>query len=204
MKIVGITGGIGSGKTTVCKVFQELGVPVYYADDRAKELMNTNKALKNKIIQAFGEKAYSETGLDKTYLAQQIFGANEKLSIINGLVHPAVANDFEEWLKEHSGEKYVLKEAAILFESGAYQHVDVTVLVIAPEDLRLERAMYRDGSTKEDVLKRMKNQWTQERKIKLANHILNNDGTQLLIPQVMDLHQKFVTPSTQGSANIPS
>ena len=125
-------------------------------------------------------------------MAQQIFGANEKLSIINGLVHPAVANDFEEWLKEHSGEKYVLKEAAILFESGAYQHVDVTVLVIAPENLRLERVMNRDGSTKEDVLKRMKNQWTQERKIKLANHILNNDGTQLLIPQVMDLHQKFV------------
>ena len=98
----------------------------------------------------------------------------------------------------------MLKEAAILFESGAYQHVDVTVLVIAPENLRLERVMNRDGSTKEDVLKRMKNQWTQERKIKLANHILNNDGTQLLIPQVMDLHQKFVTPSTQGSANIPS
>lgn len=191
MKIIGITGGIGSGKTTACKIFQEFGVPVYYADDRAKELMTTNAVLKNKIVQAFGAKAYSGNGLDRAYLAQQIFGSKEKLSIINGLVHPAVANDFEEWLEERNGEKYVLKEAAILFESGAYQDVDITVLVIAPQDVRLERVVNRDGSSKEDVLKRMNNQWTQERKVKLADHILNNSGTQLLIPQVMELHQNF-------------
>jgi dephospho-CoA kinase len=191
MKIIGITGGIGSGKTTACKVFQELGVPVYYADDRAKELMTTNAVLKNKIVQAFGKKAYSGNDLDRAYLAQQIFGSKEKLSIINGLVHPAVANDFEEWLEERNDEKYVLKEAAILFESGAYQDVDITVLVIAPQDVRLERVINRDGSSKEDVLKRMNNQWTQERKVKLADHILNNSGTQLLIPQVLELHQNF-------------
>ncbi|MFT6209636.1 MAG: dephospho-CoA kinase [Bacteroidia bacterium] len=191
MKIIGITGGIGSGKTTACKIFQELGVPVYYADDRAKELMTTNAVLKNKIVQAFGKKAYSGNDLDRAYLAQQIFGSKEKLSIINGLVHPAVANDFEEWLEERNDEKYVLKEAAILFESGAYQDVDITVLVIAPQDVRLERVINRDGSSKEDVLKRMNNQWTQERKVKLADHILNNSGTQLLIPQVLELHQNF-------------
>lgn len=191
MKIIGITGGIGSGKTTTCEIFEALGVPVYYADLRAKELMTSNENLKNKIIQAFGARAYTGGHLDRAYLAKQVFESKEKLSIINGLVHPAVANDFEEWLEERKQEKYVLKEAAILFESGAYQDVDITVLVVAPEDLRLERVMERDGSTKEEVLKRMNNQWTQERKVKLADHIINNDGTKLLIPQVLELHERF-------------
>lgn len=191
MRIVGITGGIGSGKTTACKIFQELGVPVYYADSRAKELMTYNESLKNKILQSFGAEAYSNGMLNRTYLAQQVFNSKEKLSILNGLVHPAVALDFEEWLEEHQSAAYVLKEAAILFESGAYQDVDITVLVIAPEDLRIERVMKRDGSTKEDVMKRMNNQWTQERKVKLADHIINNDGVHLMIPQVLSLHQKF-------------
>lgn len=191
MKVIGITGGIGSGKTTTCKIFQELGLSVYYADTRAKELMSNNAPLKNKIIQAFGENAYANGELDRVYLAKQVFGSEEKLSIINGLVHPAVAHDFEEWLDERNNERYVLKEAAILFESGAYQDLDITVLVIAPEDLRIERVLKRDGSTREDVLKRMNNQWTQERKVKLADHIINNDGAQLLIPQVLELHKKF-------------
>jgi dephospho-CoA kinase len=191
MKVIGITGGIGSGKTTTCEIFQELGVPVYYADLRARELMTSNADLKNKIIQSFGSQAYDDGRLNRPYLAQQVFNSKEKLSVLNGLVHPAVANDFDSWLEEQKGEKYVLKEAAILFESGAYQDVDITVLVIAPESLRLERVMARDGSTKEDVLKRMKNQWTQERKVKLADHIITNDGTQLLIPQVLELHDRF-------------
>jgi dephospho-CoA kinase len=191
MKVIGITGGIGSGKTTTCEIFQELGVPVYYADLRARELMTSNVELKNKIIQSFGSQAYEGGLLNRPYLAQQVFNSKEKLSVLNGLVHPAVANDFENWLEEQKGENYVLKEAAILFESGAYQDVDITVLVIAPESLRLERVMARDGSSKEDVLKRMKNQWTQERKVKLADHIITNDGTQLLIPQVLELHDRF-------------
>ena len=190
MKVVGITGGIGSGKTTACQIFEELGVPVYFADVRAKELMAL-EPLKTKIIQAFGKKAYNGNELDRKYLAKQVFASREKLSVLNGLVHPAVADDFEEWLEQNKKTKYVLKEAAILFESGAYQDVDITVLVVAPEDLRLQRVMQRDGSTKEEVLQRMKNQWTQERKVKLADHIINNDGIQLLIPQVLELHKKF-------------
>ena len=192
MKIIGITGGIGSGKTTTCEVFQELGVSVYYADVRAKELMTSSLELKNRIIQAFGNNAYEGGRLNRAFLAQQVFNSKEKLSVLNGLVHPAVATDFENWLEDRKGEKYVLKEAAILFESGAHQDVDITVLVIAPEKLRLERVMARDGSSKEDVLKRMKNQWTQERKVKLADHIVTNDETQLLIPQVLELHKTFL------------
>lgn len=191
MKVVGITGGIGSGKTTVCQIFESLGVPVYYADSRAKQLMAHNTALKAKIVQAFGEKAYSNGELNRAYLAKEVFGSKEKLSVLNGLVHPAVADDFDEWLEENKQADYVLKEAAILFESGAYHNVDVTVLVIAPTDLRIERVVARDGTTREDVLQRMNNQWTQERKAKLADHIINNDGSQLIIPQVLELHKRF-------------
>ncbi|MCB9191081.1 MAG: dephospho-CoA kinase [Flavobacteriales bacterium] len=191
MKVVGITGGIGSGKTTTCKIFEQLNVPVYYADIRAKELMLHNEQLRSKIIQAFGEKAYSNGHLNREYLAKVVFSSKEKLSVLNGLVHPAVGADFEAWLEEHESAKYVLKEAAILFESGAYHNVDVTVLVIAPKEVRIDRVTERDGFTRDEVLKRMNNQWTQERKAKLADHIINNDGTELLIPQVLELHRKF-------------
>lgn len=191
MKVVGITGGIGSGKTTACKIFEQLGVPVYYADNRAKELMVNDEMLKNRIIAAFGDEAYFNGRLNRAYLAAQVFNSKEKLSVLNGIVHPAVADDFDQWLEQHKHCDYVLKEAAILFESGAYQDVDISVLVIAPEQLRIERVMERDGATEEDVLRRMKNQWTQERKAKLADHIINNDGSELLIPQVLELHRKF-------------
>lgn len=190
MKVIGITGGIGSGKTTCCEIFAELGIPVYYADSRAKQLMIENP-LRAKIEQAFGEKAYDGTLLNRSYLSEQVFSSKEKLSVLNGLVHPAVADDFENWVEENKEAKYVLKEAAILFETGAYQNVDITVLVIAPQELRLERVMQRDGSSKEEVQQRMNNQWTQERKVKLADHIINNDCVQMLIPQVLELHKKF-------------
>ena len=191
MKVVGVTGGIGSGKTTVCQIFEHLNVPIYYADSRAKELMASNSDLKAAIIKSFGEDSYTNGQLNRPYLAKLVFTSPEKLALLNSLVHPAVANDFERWLEENDTVPYVLKEAAILFESGAYQDVNTSVLVIAPEDVRLQRVMKRDGSSKEEVLQRMKNQWTQERKDKLADHIINNDGTQLLIPQVLELHKKF-------------
>ncbi len=191
MKVVGVTGGIGSGKTTVCQIFEHLNVPIYYADSRAKELMASNSDLKADIIKSFGEDSYTNGQLNRPYLAKLVFTSPEKLALLNSLVHPAVANDFEGWLEENDTVPYVLKEAAILFESGAYQDVNTSVLVIAPEDVRLQRVMKRDGSSKEEVLQRMKNQWTQERKAKLADHIINNDGTQLLIPQVLELHKKF-------------
>lgn len=190
--VIGITGGIGSGKTTVCSIFQALGVPVYNADERAKELMNTNPTLRAQIIDAFGAESYdAENRLNRPYIAQQVFNSSKDLNTINALVHPVVASDFEEWVDLHSNEKYVLKEAAILFESGANKYVDVSVLVVAPEALRIARVTKRDASTEEEVLKRMKNQWTQERKVKLADFIIHNDGVKLLIPQVIKLHQAF-------------
>lgn len=191
MKVVGITGGIGSGKTTVCRIFEQLGVPVYYADDRAKMLMNTSSTIRAGIIAEFGHEAYTDQGLNRAYLAGLVFGTPERLAKLNALVHPAVADDFDEWVEHHVDKPYVMKEAAILFESGAYQGVDITVLVIAPEDVRIERVVARDGVKPEDVRKRMANQWTQERKAKLADHIINNDGFHLLIPQVLELHGKF-------------
>lgn len=191
MRVVGITGGIGSGKTTTCMIFESLGVPVYYADNRAKELMVNDEVLRGKIVSAFGNDAYVNGRLNRAYLANQVFNSKEKLSVLNGMVHPAVADDFESWLEQQKEANYVLKEAAILFESGAYHDVDITVLVIAPEQIRIERVMERDHSTKMEVLRRMKNQWTQERKAKLADHIINNDGSHLIIPQVLVLHEKF-------------
>ena len=191
MKVVGITGGIGSGKTTTCQIFEALGAPVYYADFRAKYLMANNTTLKRKIVQAFGERAYKDRELNREYLAKEVFGSKEKLSVLNGLVHPAVADDFDAWLDEKKQSPYVLKEAAILFESGAYHNVDVTVLVIAPKETRIDRVSKRDGSSREEIIQRMNNQWTQERKAKLADHIINNDGTQFLIPQVLELHRRF-------------
>jgi len=191
VKIVGITGGIGSGKTTVCQVFQELGVPIYYADDRAKQLMAENLTLRKQIEDVFGSKAYSDGVLNRAFLAEQVFSSQEKLSVLNGLVHPVVAEDFESWIDENEQAPYMIKEAAILFESGAYESVDITVLVVAPEQIRIVRVMERDGTSEEQVRERMTKQWSQERKVKLADHVINNDGTHLLVPQIIELHEKF-------------
>lgn len=191
MKVVGITGGIGSGKTTVCKIFEQLQVPIYYADARAKELMVHNEWLKQEIVNAFGATSYVNGELNRAYLAGQVFASKKKLEVLNGLVHPTVANDFDEWLERNNKAPYVIKEAAILFETGGYQDVDFTVLVIAPQQVRLQRVVERDGSSEAEVLQRMNNQWTQERKVKLADHIIKNDGRELIIPQVLELHNRF-------------
>ncbi|MFC2175786.1 dephospho-CoA kinase [Bacteroidota bacterium] len=193
MKVLGITGGIGSGKTTVCEVFQELGVPIYYADIRAKQLMTEDLSLRERIVEVFGKEAYTDGMLNRAFLAAKVFSSQEQLKVLNGLVHPAVAADFERWLEENEKAPYVIKEAAILFESGANRFVDVTVLVVAPEKIRINRVMLRDEVKAFQVKERMANQWSQERKEKLADYVINNDGAHLLVPQVIELHQKFVS-----------
>ncbi len=191
MRIIGITGGIGSGKTTVCGIFEALGTPIYHADDRAKAVMHSDPVLVNDIKRHFGEEAYMNGQLNRPFLAKQVFGSKEQLAVLNGLVHPAVARDFMAWVSQHTDHSYIMKEAAILFESGAYKVVEETILVTADEAVRLQRVMLRDGISEDEVRQRMANQWSEERKVALANHIIHNDGHQLLIPQVLALHAQF-------------
>ncbi len=186
---VGITGGIGSGKTMVCKVFKLLGIPVFYSDEESKKLLFYDADINRRISKQFGTAVIGNQGtIDKGKLAIVVFSNKEKLEQLNAILHPAVALRFEEWVKEHHESKYILKEAAILFESGANKQVDTVITVIAPVGLRIQRAMQRDEITREQVLERMKNQMNEEEKIKLSQFTIQNDDEQLLIPQVMKIH----------------
>lgn len=191
---VGITGGIGSGKTTVCRIFESLGIPVYYADDRAKTLMQTDPDLVVAIKQQFGETIYNTSGtLNKEKLASIVFHNKKKLAKLNALVHPAVLNDSNRWAHEQKGVPYVLKEAALLFESGSYTHLDRIITVSAPESIRLQRIMIRDGSSREEIMARMANQWPEKEKTEMSDWVIANDGTQLVIPQVLNIHQVLLS-----------
>ena len=193
---LGLTGGIGSGKTLVCQIFEKLGVPVYYADLAARDLMNTDAALVAGIRQMFGEKAYGDKGLNRQYLASSVFGDQKKLSRLNQLVHPAVRKDFISWSSGQEGVPYVIEEAAILFESRASEGMDLSVLVYAPEELRINRVMKRDGIQREEVLKRMEHQMSEEKKMEMADHVLINDRNRMILPQVIDLHKKILKRRT--------
>lgn len=190
---IGITGGIGCGKTTVCKVFELLGVPVYYADDEAKKLLDFDENVKKNILQTFGSTILNDTGIiDRKKLSSFVFNNKEKLEKLNSIVHPAVNLHFEVWLKKYSSQKYILKEAAILFESGAYKLVDKVIAVIAPIELKINRAMQRDKITREQVMQRMSNQMKDEEIIKRSQFFIHNDEQQLLIPQIISLHNQFM------------
>ncbi len=191
-KKVGITGGIGSGKTTVCRIFEAIGIPVYYADDKAKILMTESKSLVRRIKQLLGEDAYTSTGkLNRAYVADIIFSDQKKLEQLNALVHPAVWEDGEKW-NDAQNSPYTLKEAALLFESGGHQLLDAVITVTAPEDIRIERVMRRDGVSKEQVKARMQKQWPERQKKELADYVINNDGKSFLIPQVLHIHHAIM------------
>ena len=185
---VGLTGGIGSGKTLVCSIFEKLGVPVYHADEAARRLMNNDARLMEGIRKMFGDQAYGREGLNRPFLAGLVFGDDERLSGLNGLVHPAVREDFKSWAGQHKDAAYVIEEAAILFESGASKEMDLTVLVYAPREIRIRRVMERDGVSREEVLKRMGHQMNEEKLLKMADRRLLNDGTAMILPQVIELH----------------
>jgi len=194
---IGVTGGIGSGKTTVCKIFNVLGIPVYYADPRAKELMVTDPVLISAIKSLLGDKSYNEDlSLNRQYIAEIIFSDKNKLDALNSLVHPAVKRDFDKWSKSQK-TPYVLKEAALLFESGSYKDLDKTILVSAPLELRIKRVILRDNSSKESILSRVKNQMDETDKEKLADYIINNDGRTSLILQIIKLHNQFIKSSNE-------
>ena len=197
MFLVGLTGGIGSGKSLICSILEKLRVPVYYADTEAKKLMNSDPDLKDQIVRLFGEQAYKSGYIDSAYLAGRLFGDAALLSDMNALVHPLVRKDFRRWAEQHDELPYVVEEAAILFESGAYKDMDFTVLISAPEEVRITRVMERDGSKRESVQKRMEHQWSEGKLRELADHVIINDGQQMLLPQVINMHNKLLKGDIQ-------
>ena len=190
---IGITGGIGSGKTTVCRIFETLGIPVYYADDEAKALMTADAKLRNQLIGAFGAATYLPDGsLNRPYLAELVFDNADKLATLNGLVHPAVARHGAAWQAAQTDVPYTLKEAALLYESGSDRALDGVITVFAPEEVRLARVMQRDGATAGQVRARMAKQLAESEKLARADHIIHNDGKQLILPQVLAIHRQLI------------
>ena len=175
MKIVGLTGGIGSGKSTVAGMFERLGVPVYYADDEAKKLMVTSEELISGIKDRFGDKAYDEKGLNRAFLAQVVFNDPERLKALNELVHPEVEKHFRNWVSKQVAS-YVIQENPLLFEKNRQDQYDAIIVVIAPLQMRIDRVMARDGVSQADVEARVRNQMDQDHKGKLANYVIENDG----------------------------
>jgi len=192
---IGVTGGIGSGKSVVCRIFQSLGVPVYDADTRAKIVMTTDGILVDQIKKEFGILSYDSVGnLNRGHLSQTVFGNSERLKTLNGLVHPRVALDYQKWLEAHATSAYVIREAALLYEANVTPSLGQTIVVYAPEELRIRRVKTRDPHrTEEDIRKIVQNQWPDEEKMKRADHIILNDDQHLVIPQVLKLHQQFLT-----------
>jgi len=185
----GITGGIGSGKTTVCRLFETLGIPVYYADYWAKWLLENDSDLVAGVKKEFGAEAYLDGKYNRPFIANIVFNDPEKLAALNALSHPALEKHSRQWHAEQSGVPYTLKEAAVMIESGSHRFLDVLIVVTAPEDLRVQRVMERDGMEAEVVRKRMANQMPETEKTKLADFVIDNDGVHALIPQVWAIHQ---------------
>ncbi len=188
---IGITGGIGSGKSTVCKVFSYLGIPVFEADKIAKELMNTDQQIFEQLTHLFGTDVYLPNHtINRKYLAGIVFNDKSLLEKLNGIVHPVVRSTFFEWYnKQHV--PYIIHEAAILFESGFYKFMDKTIVVVTSENERIERVMKRDGVTIEMVRERIKNQWNDQQRIELADFIIGNNDNELIIPQVLKIDKQL-------------
>ena len=197
MKLFGLTGGIGSGKSTVAGLFRTLGIPVYESDERAKLLMNENIGVRKQIIQLFGDEAYStEIGLNRPLLASKAFKDPTLLQQLNAIVHPAVYEDLKTWANEDAqlSAPYLLQETAILFEENLTSRLLATILVVAPEETRIDRVMKRDNLLREQILDRIRMQWPDEKKIPMADYVIYNDGERSLISQVMDIDQMIRIP----------
>jgi dephospho-CoA kinase len=189
---IGITGGIGSGKTMVSKIFSLLEVPVYNADERAKFILNNDKEVIAKVKDAFGEEAFQNNTLNSAFLAKVVFNNEEKLNKLNSFVHPKVAIDFNSWCTHFSKCSYLLKEAALLYEAGSYKDLDKIIVVSSPVELRIKRVLQRDPQRTEASVKAiMVKQWTEEEKAKRGDHIILNDDKNMVIPQVIKLHHIF-------------
>jgi dephospho-CoA kinase len=191
---VGLTGGIGSGKTTVAQIFEVLSIPVYYADPAARDLMNKDPELKKKIIASFGTEVYKNGELNRSYLGSIVFQDSEKLKLLNSIVHPVTIRDSENWMKNQK-TPYAIKEAALIFEAGLEKHLDYVIGVTAPESLRIQRVIERDHIPKEKVLDRIKHQMDEKEKISRCDFVIQNDGAQPMLPQVLAIHQSLLEAS---------
>lgn len=192
MRKTGVTGGIGSGKTLVCQVFEKLGVPVFYADQQARRIYDEDDQVKEAMIEYFGRGIYGPSGLRKDLLASKIFHDPEALQQVNNLVHPAVKRRFLHWCEQQKKAAYVIEEAAILFETGSHKDLDHTILVYAPEEVRVQRVMKRDGVDQETVRARMAHQMNDENKIDQAGFVIYNDESRLVIPQILEIHHTLI------------
>jgi dephospho-CoA kinase len=190
---VGITGGMGAGKSMISEIFRSFGIPVYDADMMAKNLMREHPGLKEAIQKVFGRKAYLNGDLNRPFIAQKIFNESGKLTRMNNLVHPVVISDYNSWLQGHAHQPYTIKEAALLFESGSYKDLDKIILVSAPKSVRINRVLMRDGHrNRSDIENIMNNQMSNGSKKKLSDYIIINDEQRMIIPQVLDIHEQLL------------
>jgi dephospho-CoA kinase len=189
---VGVTGGIGSGKTIVCKVFASLGVPVYYADKAARMLTETNSRIQKELIALLGKDIYNDNGLNRSLMSALIFKNKKLIEDVNRIIHPYVKEDFTNWAEMHHKKDYVIQEAAILFESGSNRLVDICITVTAPLDIKIKRLLLRNGMTEVRIRDIMANQWSDEKKIQLSDFVINNDEKSLILPQILFIHQQLI------------
>jgi dephospho-CoA kinase len=191
VKIVGLTGGIGSGKSLVASVFRTLEIPVYEADQEARILTDSDPIIRKEIEAWLGSGYYQNGMLNRPMVSELVFNNPSALEKLNSIIHPRVRAHFNEWIKQQANETYVIHEAAILFESGFHAMMTKNILVICPEEIRLSRIMKRDGITRESAVARMQNQWTEEKKIPLADFIISNNGMELIVPQIIEIHNRL-------------
>lgn len=191
MTVVGLTGGIGSGKTTIANFFKELNVPIYFADIEAKKLMNKSKVLQKKIKALFGERAYIKNELNRPFIAERIFKDKQLLQQMNAIVHPKVGKHFIKWLNKQNSP-YVIKEAAILFENNSYKNYDYIITVVAEEKERINRILNRDNTSEQKIKDIMKNQWDDSKKVKLSDFVIHNKSLDNTKKQVYSIHRKLL------------
>ena len=192
MLTVGLTGGIGSGKSLVAKIFEHLGIPVFQADAESAKILADDTQVRQLLTEWFGDSIYSGGKPDRAAIARIVFNNPEMLAKLNGVIHPRVMESFITWSAGQDCVPYVVHEAAILFESGFYRNMDATILVVAPEEIRINRVLSRDKTSVESIRLRMKNQWSDEQKAVLADFTINNDGISALIPAILEIHKKLI------------
>ena len=188
---IGLTGGIGSGKTTVAHIFEVLGIPVYYADDAAKKMMNEDENLHNQIIEHFGEKSYVDGKLNRPFLSEVVFSDPDKTKLINSIIHPATITNAENWMQMQKAP-YAIKEAALIFEANAEKNLDLVIGVSSTYEIRLQRVIIRDGIDEEAIKKRMEKQMDEKKKMDRCDFVIFNNESSLLIPQVITIHEKLL------------